>query len=128
MINNENITEFVEALELEDFVSDDEVLEIIQDLNSGEEVKEAPYNILKEKLYHLIVEKKKLPFGKLVNQHYSLPLDRVTKFLEMLEDDIKYGERTQVKDFFLNEIKFVQKKIGQLNMFDASVEDTHKID
>ena len=43
----------------------------------------------------------------------------------MLEDDIKFGNRNQVKDFFLKEIKFAQDKIGQSNLFDASVEETH---
>ena len=57
-----------------------------------------------------------------------MPVNRVSKFLEMLEDDIKFGTRNQVKDFFLKEIKFAQDKIGQSNLFDASVEETHQID
>lgn len=75
---------------------------------------------MKEKLYELIVEEKKVPFKDLIDQHFSLPVDRVSRFLDMLNDEYTTGESNQLKQFFLSELNFAQEKISRRELFQAT--------
>ena len=46
-------------------------------------------------------------------------MDRITKFLDMLQDELEHGTKSQVKDFFLNEVKFALSKIGHSELFNC---------
>jgi antitoxin component of RelBE/YafQ-DinJ toxin-antitoxin module len=35
-----------------------------------------------------LIEEKKIPFAKLINQHFSIPADRIAKFLKILKTDL----------------------------------------
>ena len=72
----------MEALDVENMVSVEELQEIIE--KDGTAEKDVKYDLMKEKLYELIVEKKKVPFKDLVNQHFNLPVDRVSRLIDML--------------------------------------------
>ena len=71
---------------------------------------------MKEKLYELIVEEKKVPFKDLIDQHFSLPVDRVSRFLDMLNDEYTTGESNQLKQFFLIFNLFCNKLWVELNL------------
>lgn len=75
----------------------EELQDIIDKNSDKEEDKDLSYTIMKEKLYDLIVEQKKVPFKDLINQHFSLPVDRVSRFLDMLNDEYTTGESNQLK-------------------------------
>jgi len=78
-------------------VTTEELQDIIDKNSDKEEDKDLSYTIMKEKLYDLIVEQKKVPFKDLINQHFSLPVDRVSRFLDMLNDEYTTGESNQLK-------------------------------
>ena len=75
----------------------EELQDIIDKNSDKEEDKDLSYTIMKEKLYDLIVEQKKVPFKDLINQHFSLPVDRVSRFLDMLNYEYTTGESNQLK-------------------------------
>ena len=91
MVTPENVVELLEALEIEEFVEEEDVLNMIQEVVGESDKMEVSYKILKEKLYEFIVKVKNQPFSSLVKVHYSVPVDRVSKFLDMLQDDLNFG-------------------------------------
>lgn len=97
IINEDNLVEFIEALDVQNIVTTEELQDIIDKNSDKEEDKDLSYTIMKEKLYDLIVEQKKVPFKDLINQHFSLPVDRVSRFLDMLNDEYTTGESNQLK-------------------------------
>ena len=98
--------EFIEALDIQNHVSEDDVQSIIDENAEEEKPKELKYSVMKEKLFELIKNIKKVPFKNLVNQHFSLPVDRVSRFMDMLQDEFKSGILDDLSDYFLNELKF----------------------
>lgn len=68
---------------------------------------------MKEKLYDLIVKQKKVKFHDLVNQHFSLPVDRVSRFLDMLNDEFEAGASNEIKEYFKTELDYAQEKISR---------------
>lgn len=62
---------------MEDDVSEDEVLGVLEEKWKGQQNKEMQYSQFKEILFDLLVYTKKISFSKLVHQYYSLPVDRI---------------------------------------------------
>ena len=87
-----------------------------------------PYCIMKEKLYDLIVNEKKVKFHNLVSQHFSLPLDRVSRFLDMLKDEFSAGARDEIKEYFMAELTFAQEKISRQELFQTAQLEALAID
>ena len=65
---------------------------------------------MQEKLNYLIIKEKKVSFTDLMNQHFNLPVDRVSRILFMLEHEISFGMSNELKDFFLSKVKYAMKK------------------
>jgi len=67
-----------------------------------------PYLTMLELLMEFLINIKKVDFKGLIDQHFSLPIDRISRFLNMIKDelDIKHSKNSEVKEFFLEEIKF----------------------
>ena len=66
------------------------------------------YAILKDLIYDLLVNQKNLPFSELYNLHFSLPVERISKLLDMLKDEINASQDSQLKKFFIKEIQFAR--------------------
>ena len=101
MVTEENVIDILETLNVEDVVSEEEVLEMLQERWKGEPERQMQYSQFKEILFDLLVYTKKIPFSKLVHQYYSLPVDRIQKLYNMLIDEFSHGIKSEVKDFFL---------------------------
>ena len=67
----------MEALNVDDDVSEEEVLEVLEQKWKDQQKKEMQYSLFKELLFELMVYTKKISFSKLVHQYYSLPVDRI---------------------------------------------------
>jgi len=46
-----------------------------------------------DKLAAMLIDEKKIPFSSLVNQHFSIPADRILKFLKILKTDLLAKQR-----------------------------------
>ena len=59
-----------------------------------------------------------------MTQHFNVPVDRISRLLSILEDEIGLlGPKSQVKDFLLQEIKFTREKIEKNELFQESMGD-----
>lgn len=72
---------------------------------------------MREKLYEMLTKVKKVKFSCLVSQHYSLHLDRVSRFLQMLTQEFSVGAANELNEFFLNEVKFARDKINRQELY-----------
>ena len=120
IINEDNLTEFLEALDVQDIVSEDDLRDIIEKNCKSKDEKDLSYAVMKEKLYEHIVEHKKASFNDLVHTHFSLPVDRVSRLIDMLQDEYSAGETNELKKFILGELKFAQEKISRQELFQAT--------
>jgi len=79
-----------------------------------------------DRLTHLLVEEKKIPFTKLINQHFSIPADRIAKFLKILKTDLttkkQKGVLNQVEQLYLQEAQYALSKINKRDMFTSTEE------
>ena len=91
IINEDNIEEFLEALDVQNIVTVDELRGIIEKNSKSKKDKDLSYAVMKEKLYDLIVNVKKIPFKEVVHTYFSLPVDRVSRLLDMLCDEFSAG-------------------------------------
>jgi len=80
-------------------MSETELHKIIEDLhsktNKNQIIDEPPkvsYHDLKEKLLEFLINVKNLKFKDLIEQHFCIPIDRISRFLNMIEIelDLKY--------------------------------------
>ena len=66
-MTEDNIIDILEALNVDDDVSEEEVLEVLQEKWKGQEKREMQYSSFKELLFELMVYTKKISFSKLVH-------------------------------------------------------------
>ena len=92
IINEDNLVEFMEALDVQNFVTEDELRDIIEKNSTSKKDKDLSYAVMKEKLYDLIINVKKVPFKDIVHTYFSLPVDRISRLLDMLWDEFSAGE------------------------------------
>ena len=92
MIDMKNILEFIEALNLEHCLTQDDIVNIIDkhaDGKSSDGLAYIYYENLVSHLSSLLLEEKKVEFESLINNQCSVPADRITKFLKMLQRELK---------------------------------------
>ena len=49
---------------------------------------EIRYNKLKEQLLSYLINVKGIKFKELIDQHFSLPIDRISRFLKMIKNEL----------------------------------------
>ena len=73
-----------------------------------------------------IIDQKKIPLSKLLHQEYSLPVDRIIRFLKLLKRNLinkkVVGNVSQVENFYLQEAQYALQKINKREMFTATNE------
>jgi hypothetical protein len=90
-INEKNCLEFIEALNLDNSLGYDDLVKIIHEHPSGKDEKGhlfILYHDLVSHLAHLLLEDKKISFESLINIDCSVPVDRITKFLKMMQREL----------------------------------------
>jgi len=78
------MSEFLEALGLHTYIEIEEFHEMLE-LEPGEKM---GFRRAVDVLAATLIDKKRIPFASLVNQHFSIPADRITKFLKLLKTDL----------------------------------------
>jgi len=97
IINITNATEFIEALGLEKVVSEDEMLGLVekhfttQDHNG---LKGINFKSVVEPLTRLLFIEKNVSVDTLIDTNFNLPVDRIFKFLKMLDRELDEKERS----------------------------------
>lgn len=132
IIDDTNAIEIIEALNYHhnDYLNEDEIVEFIEedqvDQKEAKIIEPArkTWADLKFKVYKLLVEDKKIEFKDLIHQHHSMHVERVSRFLNILSREISDQPAipSQVKDWFLGEIKFTKQKINENTLFTSQIE------
>lgn len=77
-------------------------------------------------LIKFLIDDKKIPFSNLIIQHFSIPADRINKFLKMLKKDLEFRKKVgllnQVDNLYLQETQYALQKINKREMFSSSGE------
>ena len=63
-----------------------------------------------------------------MDQHFNLPVDRVSRMLFMLEHELSFGMPDELKDFFLSEVKYALKKVGKKELYHVTNQDAIAMD
>lgn len=61
-----------------------------------------------------------IPFKELYDIHFSIPIDRISKFLNMLKHEFKTDPENQIKQFYLEQIKFTLRSMNERGLFNSS--------
>ena len=96
-INMTNSLEFVEAINLEHCLSQDDIIDIIDKHSNGTDedgIAYICYENLISFLSSLLLVEKKVEFSSLINNYASVPSDRIIKFLKMLQRELKHKNET----------------------------------
>ena len=112
IINEDNLEEFMEALQLDGYFEEsDEMKDLL--LKDGR--KEANFINFAKDLKENLLGQKKIDLGVLINSDdFLLPADRINKFLKTLIKDFKHhidegSVDKEAGNYLLNEAKFAQK-------------------
>ena len=85
-VSSDNIQELLEALHLTSHISEEDASKLLTQDSLG-------YEDFKISLYKELVEVRSIPFTELINSHFSIPVDRISKFLKMLRAEIGSKEK-----------------------------------
>jgi hypothetical protein len=116
-----NTQEFIEALSLEQCLTVDEIIDIIDKHGDGKDSEGMAFIKYINLVIHLAVlllKVKKLEFESLINTACSVPADRITKFLKMLQRELmekKHAneEENVVEKMQLKEIEYSLKNLNK---------------
>jgi hypothetical protein len=91
LINSQNIIEFIEALQLDRFLTEDEANRLVETSSiskDGNGKPEVEFIKLVGPLTELLLQEKNIEFDQLLNTHCTVPVDRIQKFLTMLQKEL----------------------------------------
>ena len=131
-IDYHNCLEFVEAICVSEYIDEELCNELINKYghtNSEEGSKYLDFDQCVQHMMKVVVVDRKIPFDELFNfDDYSLPIDRISKFLRMLKMDLEHKKNclhgdglSMIEERYLKEIEFTQHKINQRAIFNSSV-------
>ena len=121
IVSEDNAIEILEALEVHDYMSEDEAIDLIKKhCKEKEDEPELSYAEFKHHLYEYLVNEKATTFLELISEHFQIPCERITRFLRMLESEMSKSGPAQVKQFFKQEVKFALDKLCQHDIYDVS--------
>ena len=84
-VSSSNMQELLEALHLSSHINADDAIKLLKQESLG-------YEDFKISLYKELVEVRAIPFTSLIQAHFSIPVDRISKFLKMLRAEISSKE------------------------------------
>ena len=84
-VSSSNMQELLEALHLSSHINTDDAIKLLTQDSLG-------YEDFKISLYKELVEVRAIPFTSLIHAHFSIPVDRISKFLKMLRAEISSKE------------------------------------
>jgi hypothetical protein len=96
-----------------------------------DEVRSISYDELVPHLIKLLLEDKQVPFESLIpHKSYSLPSERISKFLRMLmselEDRKKNKKNSVLEDMQIKEVKFALKHMNERSLFKTYKKESAK--
>lgn len=94
-VNIRNGLEFLEATNLDHFIDQSELLEIITQHGVDQDgIPSVRFSNLVHFLTLKLLKEKQLSFDSLINHSFSMPVDRINKFLRMLLQDVLRQKET----------------------------------
>ena len=100
MIDDTNANELIEALNYaqNDWLLEEELMGFIENNNNSQTngsddnkivlPNQKPWSELKYQVFDLLVEEKKIRFKELIHEHHSMHVERVSRFLNILNREI----------------------------------------
>jgi hypothetical protein len=79
-----------------------------------------------EMLIRIVVDEKKIPLTDLMSREYSLPADRIIRFLKLLKLNLNLkkvqDDFTQIDSLYMQETQYALAKMNKRDMFTATNE------
>ena len=131
-INNNNDQEFLDAINISNYIDVDELQKLIlkYEQKDSDNLNFAFFTELVRPLMNILLLEENLTIDELFNfDNCTLPIDRITKFLRMLKMDITHkincedheGGLSIIEERYLTEIDYTQSNVNHRSIFNSNM-------